>query len=110
MWDKDNKESSTYDKKVELLAKSFYLDPLEVDLSNIFFYNYLELLKTDNFITYKEILLIFNKLKSKSAPGIDKIPNSFLKLIGKTGESLLKEKAIKENLFYKAIIILINSY
>ena len=108
--DKDNnKESTSYSTKVELLASSFYPNPLEADLGDISTYNYPEELPTDNYITTKEVLSIFKRIKAKSAPGIDKIPNSFLKKIGETGETLLKEELLKENLFYKAITILINS-
>ena len=106
----EGEKFSSFFKKVKVLAKSFYPSPLEANLEDITNYNYPPSLSTTNTISLEEVSSLFFKIKTKSAPGIDKIPNSFLKTLGKLGEILKEENNINFNPFYRAITIIINTY
>ena len=107
--DKENNYYSSYSSKIDILASSFYPSPLEANLEDITSYPYPPSLPTKDSLLLKDIYLLLNRLKIKSALGIDKIPNIFLKLLGNISYSLYKEGITREDNFNKSLLIIINS-
>lgn len=79
--DRGGNGAESFQEKVEVLRGAFFPPPARADLEDIQGFQYDAPLVTNMEVTEKEVHEAINRPKPDKAPGIDGIPNRFLRMV-----------------------------